>query len=220
LLIERQKKLLILLFELYNVMMKLFLPLIIAFSILINPLNSLAEELILAGGCFWCLEHDLESLKGINSVESGYSGGDLQNPSYENHEGHQEVVLVNYDSQLVSLPEILRLYFRNIDPLDGKGQFCDRGDSYRPVIFFKDETEESDANNAIVSASNELRVPLEKISVELKSKGQFWLAEEYHQDFAERNELKYKFYRFSCGRDQRLDKLWGDNARSTNLWTE
>ena len=218
--IERQKKLLILLFELYNVMMKLFLPLIIAFSILINPLNSLAEELILAGGCFWCLEHDLESLKGINSVESGYSGGDLQNPSYENHEGHQEVVLVNYDSQLVSLPEILRLYFRNIDPMDGKGQFCDRGDSYRPVIFFKDETEESDANNAIVSASNELRVPLEKISVELKSKGQFWLAEEYHQDFAERNELKYKFYRFSCGRDQRLDKLWGDNARSTNLWTE
>ena len=149
--------------------MKLFLPLIIAFSILINPLNSLAEELILAGGCFWCLEHDLESLKGINSVESGYSGGDLQNPSYENHEGHQEVVLVNYDSQLVSLPEILRLYFRNIDPMDGKGQFCDRGDSYRPVIFFKDETEESDANNAIVSASNELRVPLDKISVELKS---------------------------------------------------
>jgi peptide-methionine (S)-S-oxide reductase len=88
------------------------------------------------------------------------------------------------------------------------------------VIFFKDTTEESDAINATVSASNELKVPLEKISVELKSKGQFWLAEEYHQDFAERNELKYKFYRFSCGRDQRLDKLWGDNARSTNLWNE
>jgi len=88
------------------------------------------------------------------------------------------------------------------------------------VIFFKDETEESAAKNAILSASNELRVPLEKISVELKSKGKFWLAEEYHQDFAERNELKYKFYRFSCGRDQRLDKLWGDNDRSTNLWNE
>ena len=87
-------------------------------------------------------------------------------------------------------------------------------------LFFKDATEESDAINAIVSASNELRVPLEKISVELKSKGQFWLAEEYHQNFAERNELKYKFYRFSCGRDQRLDKLWGYNARSANLWTE
>jgi len=200
--------------------MKYLLPLILVFSILINPINSLAEELILAGGCFWCLEHDLESLKGINFVQSGYSGGNLQNPTYENHDGHQEVVLVNYDSKLVSLSEIFRLYLRNIDPLDGKGQFCDRGDSYRPVIFFKGKIEESDAKNALVSASNELGVPLEKISVELKSKGQFWLAEEYHQDFAERNELKYQFYRFSCGRDQRLDKLWGDNARSINLWTE
>ena len=200
--------------------MKYFLTLIIVFSILINPLNTLAEELILAGGCFWCLEHDLESSRGINFVESGYSGGNLQNPNYENHEGHQEVVLVNYDPQSVSLPEILRLYLRNIDPLDGKGQFCDRGDSYRPVIFYKDSIEKSAAKNALISASNELRVPLEKISVELKSKGQFWMAEEYHQDFAERNELKYKFYRFSCGRDQRLDKLWGDTARSTNPWTE
>jgi peptide-methionine (S)-S-oxide reductase len=201
-------------------MMKYFLPLVIAFSILINPVNTLAEELILAGGCFWCLEHDLESLKGINFVQSGYSGGNLQNPTYENHSGHQEVVQVNYDSKSVSLSEILRLYLRNIDPLDGKGQFCDRGDSYRPVIFYKDSIEKSDAENALFSASNELQVPLEKISVELKSKGQFWLAEEYHQNFAERNELKYKFYRFSCGRDQKLDKLWGDKARSTNLWSE
>ncbi len=200
--------------------MKYFLPLIVAFSILISPINTLGEELILAGGCFWCLEHDLESLEGINFVQSGYSGGNLQNPTYENHEEHQEVVLVNYDSQLVSFPEILRLYLGNIDPLDGKGQFCDRGDSYRPVIFFNDSSEESDAKNALISASTELKVPLEKISVELKSKSKFWLAEEYHQDFAERNELKYKFYRFSCGRDQKLDKLWGDNARSTNLWSE
>ncbi len=200
--------------------MKYFLPLIIALSILINPFITPAEELILAGGCFWCLEHDLESLNGINFVQSGYSGGDLQNPTYENHEGHQEVVLVNYDSKLVSLARILRLYMRNIDPLDGKGQFCDRGDSYRPVIFYKDSIEKSDAENALFSASNELRVPLEKISVELKSKGQFWLAEEYHQNFADRNELKYIFYRFSCGRDQKLDKLWGDNARSTNPWPE
>ena len=200
--------------------MKYFLPLIIIISIFINPLNSFAEELVLAGGCFWCLEHDLESLKGINSVESGYSGGSLQNPTYENHDGHQEVVLINYDSNLVSLPEILRLYLRNIDPLDGNGQFCDRGDSYRPVIFFKDSSEENDAKNAIISASYELGVPLEKISVELKSKDKFWLAEEYHQNFAERNELKYKFYRYSCGRDQRLNKLWGDNARTTNLWNE
>ena len=200
--------------------MKYFLPLIISLSILINPINTFAEEIILAGGCFWCLEHDLESLDGINFVQSGYSGGDLQNPTYENHVGHQEVVLVNYESKLVNLPEILRLYLRNIDPLDDKGQFCDRGDSYRPVIFYKDLIEKNDAENSLISASNELRVPLEKISVELKSRGQFWLAEEYHQNFAERNELKYKFYRFACGRDQKLDKLWGDNARSTSLWSE
>ena len=200
--------------------MKFLLSLLIILSILSNPIKAYSDEIILAGGCFWCLEHDLESLEGINFVQSGYSGGNLQNPTYENHEGHQEVVLVDYDSKLVSLPEILRLYLRNIDPLDGKGQFCDRGDSYRPVIFFKDSIEESDAKNALISASNELQVPLDQISVELKSKGKFWLAEEYHQDYAERNELKYKFYRYSCGRDQRLDKLWGDNARSINLWSE
>ena len=129
--------------------MKYFLSLIVTFSIVINPLNTLAEELIIAGGCFWCLEHDLESLRGINFVKSGYSGGNLQNPTYENHDGHQEVVLVNYDSQLVSSAEILRLYMRNIDPLDGKGQFCDRGDSYRPVIFYKDSIEKGDAENAL-----------------------------------------------------------------------
>ncbi len=201
-------------------MMKYLFSLIIVFSILINPVNTLAEEVILAGGCFWCLEHDLESLDGINSVKSGYSGGDLQNPTYDNHSGHQEVVLVDYDSKSVSLPEILRLYLRNVDPLDGEGQFCDRGDSYRPVIFFNDSKEENEAKSALVNASKELGVPLEKIYVELKSKNQFWLAEDYHQNFADRNELKYKFYRFSCGRDQRLDNLWGDKARSIDLWSE
>ena len=200
--------------------MKYLFSLIIVFSILVNPINTFAEEVVLAGGCFWCLEHDLESLRGINSVISGYSGGDLQKPTYENHNGHQEVVLVNYDSKLVNLSEILRLYFRNIDPLDGKGQFCDKGDSYRPVIFFDNLAEQKVVNNSLISASKELGVPLEKISVELKPKSKFWLAEDYHQDFANRNELKYKFYRFSCGRDQQLDKLWKENARSTSFWSE
>ena len=201
-------------------MMKYLFFLIVVFSILINPVNTIAEEVILAGGCFWCLEHDLESLDGINSVKSGYSGGDLQNPTYENHAGHQEVVLVDYDSKSVNLPEILRLYLRNVDPLDGEGQFCDRGDSYRPVIFFNDSKEENEAKSALLNASRELGVPLDKISVELKSKNKFWLAEKYHQNFADRNELKYKFYRFSCGRDQKLENLWGDKARSLDLWSE
>ena len=200
--------------------MNYFLSLIIVFSILVNPVNTFAEEVVLAGGCFWCLEHDLESLKGINSVISGYSGGDLQKPTYENHDGHQEVVLVNYDSEVVTLSELLRLYFRNIDPLDGGGQFCDRGDSYRPVIFYENSDEKNEASKSLISASKELGVNLEKINVELKPKNQFWEAEAYHQDFANRNELKYNFYRFSCGRDQQLDKLWKENARSLNVWSE
>ena len=200
--------------------MKYLFSLILFFSILVNPINTFADEVVLAGGCFWCLEHDLESLRGVNSAISGYSGGDLQKPTYENHDGHQEAVLVNYDSDVVTLPEIYRLYFRNIDPLDGGGQFCDRGNSYKPVIFFENSFEKDEASKAIISASEELGVKSEKINVELKSKSKFWIAEDYHQDFANRNELKYKFYRFSCGRDQKLDKLWKDNARSINVWSE
>ncbi|MDC3119025.1 peptide-methionine (S)-S-oxide reductase MsrA [Prochlorococcus sp. AH-716-K03] len=200
--------------------MKYLFSLFLVFSIFINPINTFAEEVVLAGGCFWCLEHDLESLRGINSVISGYSGGDLQNPTYENHKGHQEVVLVNYDSEFVTLSDIHRLYFRNIDPLDGDGQFCDRGDSYRPVIFFENEDEKNTASISLLSAAKELGVNLRKINVELKPKSKFWKAEEYHQDFANKNELKYKFYRFSCGRDQQLDKLWKENARSINFWSE
>ena len=159
-------------------------------------------------------------MKGINTVISGYSGGNLQQPTYENHDGHQEVVLVNYDSEVVTLSEIYRLYFRNIDPLDGGGQFCDRGDSYRPVIFFENEEEKNEASESLLSVSKELGVKLEQIKVELKPKSQFWQAEDYHQDFANRNELKYKFYRFSCGRDQKLDRLWQNNARTINVWSE
>ena len=200
--------------------MKFLLPLLILISIITNPTKAYSDEVILAGGCFWCLEHDLEYVKGVNFVKSGYSGGDLNNPTYENHNGHQEVVLVNYDPEIVSLGEILRLYLRNIDPLDGKGQFCDRGDSYRPVIFFQNSLEENQSNDALIAASNELKVPLEEIKVEVKSKNKFWLAEDYHQNFAENNEFKYKFYRYSCGRDKRLDQLWGDNSRKGNEWSE
>jgi len=200
--------------------MKFFFTLLIILSIITNPIEAYSDEIILAGGCFWCLEHDLEYLKGVDSVKSGYSGGDLNNPTYENHNGHQEVVLVNYDPKIVSLDAILRLYLRNIDPLDGKGQFCDRGDSYRPVIFFQTSFEENQSNNALISASNELKVPIEEIKVEVKPKNKFWLAEDYHQNFAENNEFKYKFYRYSCGRDKRLDQLWGKNSKTGNEWTD
>ena len=200
--------------------MKYLLSLLIILSIITNPTKAYSDEIVLAGGCFWCLEHDLEYLEGVDFVKSGYSGGDLNNPSYENHNGHQEVVLVNYDSQKVSLEEILRLYLRNIDPLDGKGQFCDRGDSYRPVIFYQNSIEENLSNKALISAAMELNVPIEEIKVEVKAKNKFWVAEDYHQNFADNNEFKYKFYRYSCGRDKRLDQLWGENSKTGNEWSE
>tara|TARA_Y100001968_G_scaffold333934_1_gene401367 strand:+ start:2918 stop:3520 length:603 start_codon:yes stop_codon:yes gene_type:complete len=198
--------------------MKIFVSILIFLSITFNPALTLADEMVLAGGCFWCLEHDLESLEGINYVYSGYSGGALQNPTYENHEGHQEVVLINYEGNAVDYSDILRLYMRNIDPLDDEGQFCDRGDSYKPVIFFNNELEKNKAQNTLLSASKELKLPLNEIKVEIKPKSKFWIAEDYHQDFADNNEFKYKFYRFTCGRDQRLEKLWRDNARSITYW--
>jgi len=200
--------------------MKNLFSIFIIFLIFVNPIKLNANEIVVAGGCFWCMEHDLESLKGIDYVKSGYSGGDILNPTYENHEGHQEVVLVNYDSSLIELDTILRAYFRNIDPFDGEGQFCDRGNSYRPVIFYKDREEEDKSKNALISASKELGVSVDKIKVELKSRNKFWVAEEYHQDFAKNNELKYKFYRYACGRDKRLNQIWGDNAKKTFTWSE
>ena len=188
--------------------------------ILVNPIKLNANEIVLAGGCFWCMEHDLESLGGIDDVKSGYSGGDTLNPTYENHEGHQEVVLVNYDNNIIKLETILRAYFRNIDPLDGEGQFCDRGDSYRPVIFYEDLNAADKSKNALISAAKELDVSVDKIKVEVKSRNKFWIAEDYHQNFANNNELKYKFYRYACGRDKRLDQLWGDRAKKAISWSE
>tara|TARA_Y100001970_G_scaffold9327_1_gene10880 strand:+ start:18060 stop:18662 length:603 start_codon:yes stop_codon:yes gene_type:complete len=198
--------------------MKHLISLLIFLSITLSPIATYANEMILAGGCFWCLEHDLEYLNGINNVVSGYSGGVLRNPTYDNHEGHQEVVLINYDESIIDFKDILRLYLRNIDPLDGEGQFCDRGNSYKPVIFFENEEEENKSKTALISASKELVIPLEEIKVELKSKSKFWIAEDYHQDFAVNNDLKYKFYRYTCGRDQRLNQIWGDNARKISVW--
>ena len=200
--------------------MKNLFSLFIIVLILVNPIKLNANEIVLAGGCFWCMEHDLESLEGIDDVKSGYSGGDMLNPTYENHEGHQEVVLVNYDDNIIKLETILRTYFRNIDPLDDGGQFCDRGDSYRPVIFYEDLDALEKSKKALISASKELGVSADKIKVELKSINKFWLAEDYHQNYAKNFELKYKFYRYACGRDKRLDQLWGDRAKKSISWSE
>ncbi len=180
--------------------------------LIVCPLQAFAqqEEAIFAGGCFWCLEHDLEALDGVVSAQSGYSGGDLANPTYENHSGHQEVVKVVFDSDTLSYKDLLKQYWVNIDPFDNKGQFCDRGDSYKPVIFTSNQEQEHEAKESQKDISILLNIPVDQLKVDIIDSKYFWLAENYHQDFAVKNPLKYNFYRTSCGRDKRLKKVWGE----------
>ena len=194
-----------------KILRRLILICMILQLLIVYPLQAFAEseEAIFAGGCFWCLEHDLEILEGVESVESGYSGGDIINPTYENHSGHQEVVKVRFNSDIISYKDLLQSYWINIDPFDGDGQFCDRGNSYKPIIYTSNESQERDARESKETISLALNVPSDQLKVGILKANTFWIAEKYHQDFALKNRLKYSFYRNSCGRDNRLKKVWG-----------
>lgn len=181
------------------------------------------RQAVLAGGCFWCLEHDLEAVPGVLEVESGYSGGRLANPTYRQVSaggtGHQESVRVRFDPDRVSYPTLLRAYWRNIDPLDGGGQFCDRGSSYAPVIFVADSTQRRQAEESVLAAARELGRSPSALRVQILPLKAFWPAEDYHQGYARRNAVKYGYYRWACGRDRRLDAVWGQAlARTTSPW--
>ena len=206
--------------------MRLVLPLFMVGALLLGAPGSVfaaVENAVLAGGCFWCLESDLEKLPGVLSVESGYSGGSVAKPTYRQvtseTTGHQEVVEVRFDPAKISYPRLLQSYWRNVDPFDGGGQFCDRGDSYRPVIFTNSEAQAQAARASRAAAARELGVPEAKLKVEIKPLKTFWPAEGYHQNYAKNNSLRYRFYRFSCGRDRRLDQVWGSKARSGAAWS-
>ena len=198
--------------------------LLIALLAFPNPAWAAQATAVFAGGCFWCLEHDLEHLPGVIVATSGYSGGQVERPTYRQVSsettGHQEAVQVRFDPDQISYAELLRSYWRNVDPLDGGGQFCDRGDSYRPVIFTADDAQSRDANSSAEAAARELDQSVSALKVEIRPAARFWPAEGYHQNYAELNSLKYNFYRFSCGRDRRLDDVWGDKARSDRPWSD
>ena len=187
-----------------------------------TPVLAAVESAVFAGGCFWCMESDLEKLPGVISVESGYSGGKVSRPTYQQvtseTTGHQEVVQVRFDPARITYSTLLLSYWRNVDPLDGGGQFCDRGDSYRPVIFTKGDDQQTAALASSAAAANELGIKESTLKVEIKPLKKFWKAEDYHQNFAELNSIKYKYYRWACGRDKRLDDVWGGNARTANPW--
>ncbi|MFM7086928.1 MAG: peptide-methionine (S)-S-oxide reductase MsrA [Cyanobium sp.] len=192
---------------------------------LLGPLpaaQAATAEAVLAGGCFWCLEHDLEALPGVLEAVSGYSGGTVTRPTYQQVSaggtGHQESVRVRYDTTRISYETLLRAYWRNIDPLDGGGQFCDRGDSYRPVIFSANADQGARARASAAAAAQELGRPAGALKVAIEPLQRFWPAEAYHQDYADRHALRYSYYRFACGRDRRLDQVWRERARSAQAW--
>ena len=192
--------------------------------------TSLAEtdKVIVAGGCFWCVEADFEGLDGVKEAVSGYTGGTLKNPSYkqvvQGGTGHYEAVEIEFDSSVISLDKILYIFLRSVDVTDDGGQFCDRGESYRTAIFTINKSQNEKAKSAIKNAQDELGRKIVTKVLELKN---FYIAEDYHQNyykgenfvltrFGPRKQSKaYKLYRNSCKRDDRVKELWGSSAQFT-----
>ncbi len=169
-----------------------------------QPADAARETAVFAGGCFWCVESDFEHLDGVIEAESGYTGGDLQNPTYRNHEGHAEAVRVIFDPSRVTYEQLLHHFWRHHDPLDAGGQFCDRGASYVSAIFVTD-AQRAEAERSRAEAARALG---RDVATPIRPATRFWRAEDYHQDYYRRNGLTYRFYRLRCGRDARVAEVW------------
>lgn len=167
-------------------------------------------EAYFAMGCFWCAEHDMEAVPGVIEVVSGYTGGTTRNPTYEQVSaggtGHYEAVRVIYDPAKVKYSQLLDVFWKNVDPFDPAGQFCDKGASYRAAIFPVNAAQRKLAEASKVSVEKHLE---RSVATKIVAKRPFYKAEEYHQDYAEKNPLRYNFYRRGCGRDARLRQVWG-----------
>jgi peptide-methionine (S)-S-oxide reductase len=163
-----------------------------------------------AGGCFWCMEPPYDKLDGVLSTISGYAGGKKKNPTYEEVSagttGHTEVVQVTYDPKKITYEKLLDVFWRNIDPLTPNRQFCDVGSQYRAAIFYHDEDQKRLAEASKKALGKRFKEP---IVTEIVRFTEFYPAEDYHQDYYTKNPLRYKFYRHNCGRDRRLEELWG-----------
>ena len=181
----------------------------IGISLLAHPALAETKSAIFAGGCFWCVEKDFDHVAGVVATTSGYSGGTLENPTYENHEGHREVVKIDFDPAKVDYATLVGIFLRSVDPTDAGGQFCDRGHAYSTAIYTTDDAEKAAAENAKADAEAALGKP---VVTPVEAAGTFWPAEGYHQDYYKKNPVRYKYYRYSCGRDARVKKLWGKAA--------
>ncbi len=168
-----------------------------------------------AGGCFWCMEPPYDRLGGVYATIAGYTGGTVDSPTYgqviRQDTGHYEAVQVFYDPERISYEELLDVLWVNIDPLDGGGQFCDRGPSYLTAIFAHDEQQRRSARESLEELEDSGRLP-GPIVTEILDFDVFWIAEDYHQDYYLKNPVRYEFYRTGCGRDARLYQLWGEDA--------
>ena len=183
------------------------------------------EKAIVAGGCFWCVESDFESVPGVKEVVSGYSGGSSANPTYEDHAGHYEAVEISFDPAKISYAELIAKFLRSVDVTDAGGQFCDRGDAYRTAIFYTSAAQKAAAAAEVARAEADLG---QQIVTPVAAAGKFWKAEDYHQDYYKGDSIvltrrgpksqanAYAFYRQSCGRDARVKEVWGSAAAFTH----
>jgi methionine-S-sulfoxide reductase len=194
--------------------MKMLLACLLALALAdlqVRPTSANAEA-VFAGGCFWCLEEAMEKVPGVMAAVSGYTGGTFKNPSYEQVSsggtGHVEAVRVTYDPSKVTYAQLVDAFWHNIDPVDGGGQFCDRGEQYRAAIFVGDAEQRAVAEQSkrAIEASGKLKKP---IATAIQSAGTFYEAETYHQDYYKKNPVQYRFYKFMCGRASRLEAIWG-----------
>ena len=176
--------------------------------------DTILSKAYFAGGCFWCMEEAFEKVEGVLSATSGYMGGTVANPSYEEvsagRTGHAESVEIVYDSAKVSYQKLLDAFWHNVDPITPNAQFCDHGSQYRSAIFFQTDEEKraSDTSKQAIEQSKRFNEP---IATQIVMASQFYPAEEYHQDFYKKNPVRYKFYKYNCGRAKRLEELWGNH---------
>lgn len=188
---------------------------VLLFTVLASVSATAADEAqaIFAGGCFWCMEPPYDKLEGVKSTISGYTGGRLPNPTYrqvgDGGSGHVEAVQVTYDPSQISYEELLQVFWRNIDPLDDSGQFCDKGSEYLSAVFYLNERQKTLALASKKALEESGRFD-EPIVTGIRPASIFYPAEEYHQDYYIKNPVRYKFYRGGCGRDRRLEDLWGE----------
>ena len=170
------------------------------------------KEAFFAGGCFWCMEEFFEKVEGVEEVISGYSGGNTKNPTYKEvtyeNTGHFETAKIIYDENIIKYKELLNHYWKNIDPFDSAGQFCDKGSSYRSVAFYKTQNEKDEIKNSIINIEKKFKG--KKVVTFIRKFKKFYPAEDYHQDYYEKNFMNYLLYKKACGREQTLKKIWNN----------